>query len=46
MAAEKNTPKVPTTFERGSQVPPQNKVPAMPAVKPVAPGPSNQGKKQ
>ena len=36
MADDKKTPKVPTTFERGSQVPSQNKVPKMPQVKPPA----------
>lgn len=34
MAEDKKTPKAPNTFERGSQVPSQNKVPPMPAVKP------------
>lgn len=39
MAEDKKTPKVPTTFERGSQVPSQNKVPKMPTVKSPAPTP-------
>lgn len=46
MAEDKNTPKVPTTFERGSQVPSQNKVPAMPAVKPPATTASSAGNKK
>ncbi len=42
MSEEKNTQKLPTTFERGSQVPSQNKVPKMPDVKP----PASQEKKE
>ena len=46
MAEEKKTPKAPNTFERGSQVPSQNKVPSMPAVKPPASKPTTStGKK-
>ncbi len=46
MAEDKKAPKVPTNFERGSQVPSQVKVPKMPTVKPVAPAAaSNQNKK-
>ena len=46
MAEEKKTPKAPNTFERGSQVPSQNKVPSMPAVKPPASKPNTStGKK-
>ena len=46
MAEEKKTPKAQNTFERGSQVPSQNKVPAMPAVKPPASKPNTStGKK-
>ena len=42
--SEKITKSLPT-FDRGTQVPPQNKVPKMPSVKPPASKNSSNGKK-
>ena len=46
MAEDKKTPKAPNTFERGSQVPSQNKVPSMPAVKPPTSKPTSSADKK